>query len=345
MGKKIKNKDIANKLGVSGTLVSLVLNNKADQHGIRKDTQERVLSVARQMGYFDDAEEKSILSPIEEKPGVIGMIVPNMNDPFIYEITPFLQKAFASIGVGFSIISKDPDDLRFNRLVSAFRKFYTGLIIVGDSADDYTLRSLKSNNYPFVLLEKTTKKLRLNTVSTDMTSATQLMADHIGKLGYKNLLIVTGKGNARRNIEVVDSFNEALKSKQEFTKPLLLEIGSTYSGSEPDFPELEKYLRPPYRTEILVVVQSENVYPIMAWLQKNNVRIPQDVALVSLEEGPGFDLIHSPVTALRKPLAAIAIKVANMIWSEVKNGGKGKYIRQVNMPPELVIRKSCGSNK
>ena len=52
MGKKIKNKDLAARLGVSCTLVSLVLNNKADQHGIRKDTQEKVLSLARQMGYL-----------------------------------------------------------------------------------------------------------------------------------------------------------------------------------------------------------------------------------------------------------------------------------------------------
>jgi len=47
--KKFKNKDLAARLGVSGTLVSLVLNNKADQHGIRKDTQEKVLALARQM--------------------------------------------------------------------------------------------------------------------------------------------------------------------------------------------------------------------------------------------------------------------------------------------------------
>ncbi|NLK54517.1 MAG: LacI family DNA-binding transcriptional regulator [Bacteroidales bacterium] len=53
MGKKVKNKDLAEKLGVSSTLVSLVLNNKADQHGIRKETKEKVLALARQMGYFD----------------------------------------------------------------------------------------------------------------------------------------------------------------------------------------------------------------------------------------------------------------------------------------------------
>jgi LacI family transcriptional regulator len=344
MGKKIKNKDIASRLGVSSTLVSLVLNNKADQHGIRKDTQERVLSLARQMGYFESAEGKDEISPIEEKPGVIGMIVPSMNDPFIYEITPYLQKAFASIGVGFSIVSKDSDDLRFNRLVGAFRKFYSGLIIVGEAADDYTLRFLRTNDYPFVLLEKTTRKLRLNTVSTDFASGAQLMADHIEKLGYKNLLIVTNRGKAKFDTEIVDSFKEAIKSKSEINKPLLIDIDKPFSGNDMDFTEVEKFFRPPHRVELLVVVQSEDVYPIMAALQKKKIRVPQDVAIVSLEEGLGFDLIHSPVTSLRKPLAGMAIKAANMIWSEIKNGGKGKYRRQVTLTPELVVRKSCGAH-
>ncbi len=106
--------------------------------------RKSVLALARQMGYFDLQKEQQEISPVEEKPGVIGMIVPSLHDPFIYEITPFLQKAFASIGVGFSIMTKDPDDGRYNRLVGAFRKFYSGLILVGEAADDYTIRSLRS---------------------------------------------------------------------------------------------------------------------------------------------------------------------------------------------------------
>ena len=59
------------------------------------------------------------------------MIVPSFNDPFVIQITPFLQKAFSSIGVGFSIITKDPDDQRYDRLVGAFKKFYSGLFLLG----------------------------------------------------------------------------------------------------------------------------------------------------------------------------------------------------------------------
>jgi DNA-binding LacI/PurR family transcriptional regulator len=343
MGKKFKNKDLANRLGVSSTLVSLVLNNKADQHGIRKDTQERVLSLARQMGFFDLPQENDKTSPVEERPGVIGMIVPSLHDPFIYEIAPYLQKAFASIGIGFSITTKDPDDQRYNRFVGSFRKFYSGLILVGEAADDFTIRTLRSTDYPLVLLEKNLSNIRLNTITTDISAGAALMVDHIEKLGYKNVLILTGQKTSGSDAPLINALKESLGMHQAMNKPLSEEIRIPLNCEDFDSSFLEKYLRPPYRIDILVVLHAELVYPVMAALQKKKIRIPQDIALVSMEEGIGFDLLHSPVTSLKKPLSGMALKAANMIWSEVKNSGRGKYKRQVNIPPELVVRKSCGT--
>jgi len=343
MGKKVKNKDLAERLGVSGTLVSLVLNNKADQHGIRKDTQEKVLALARQMGYFDLLKEQHEISPVEEKPGIIGMIVPSLHDPFIYEITPFLQKAFNSIGVGFSIMTKDPDDGRYNRLVGAFKKFYSGLILVGEAADDYTVRALRAMDYPFVLLEKSVRNLRLNTVCTDIAEGSQRIIDHIEKLGYKNILIASDKAFAAKDKPVIDLLKNAIEKKEGMNKPAIVELDLQIADREIEPGQIDKYLRPPYRAEIMIILQAELVYQVMTFLRKKKLRVPQDLALVSMEEGIGFDLMFSPVTCLRKPLTGMALKVANMIWSEVKNSGKSKYKRQVNIAPELVIRNSCGT--
>jgi LacI family transcriptional regulator len=343
MGKKVKNKDLAQRLGVSSTLVSLVLNNKADQHGIRKDTQEKVLALARQMGYFDLLKERNEVSPAEEKPGVIGMIVPSLHDPFIYELTPFLQKAFASIGVGFSIMTKDPDDGRYNRLVGAFRKFYSGLILVGEAADDYTIRSLRATGYPFVLLEKSVKMLRLNTVCTDISEGSKRVVDHIEKLGYKNILIATDKNSINKDKPVIEFLKSAIDRKEGINKPVLVEFDQLITGSEINPAQIEKYLRPPHRAEIIIVLHAELVYQIMSLLRKKKLRVPQDIALISMEEGIGFDLMFSPVTCIRKPLTGMALKVANMIWTEVRNSGKSKYKRQVNITPELVVRNSCGT--
>ena len=343
MGKKFKNKDLAARLGVSGTLVSLVLNNKADQQGIRKDTQEKVLTLARQMGYFESLHEKNETSPVEEKPGVLGMIVPSLNDPFVIQITPFLQKAFSSIGVGFSIVTKDPDDQRYDRLVGAFKKFYSGLILLGDAADDNTIRALRATDYPFILLEKSVKTLRLNTVCTDTAAGAHLVVNHIEKLGYKNVIIVADRKSFRTDVTAIQDITDALDQKPGINRPVVVELDKPVAGDEIDFVQFEKFLRPPYRADVMIIMNASLVYPIMTLLRKKKLRVPQDIAVVSMEEGTGFDLMFSPVTCLRKPLSGMSIKVANMIWSEVKNSGKGKFKRQVNISPELIVRNSCGT--
>jgi LacI family transcriptional regulator len=343
MGKKFKNKDLATRLGVSGTLVSLVLNNKADQQGIRKDTQEKVIALARQMGYFETLQEKNETSPVEEKPGVLGMIVPSLNDPFVTQITPFLQKAFSSIGVGFSIVTKDPDDQRYDRLVGAFKKFYSGLILLGEAADENTIRTLRTSDYPFVILEKHVKTLRLNTINTDTAAGAQLVVNHIAKLGYKNIVIAADKKTLREDTVVIQDIIDALGLKPDINRPVVLELDKPVTGEYIESDQLEKFLRPPYRTDAMIVINANMVYPIMSLLRKKKLRVPQDIAVISMEEGTGFDLMFTPVTCLRKPLSGISIKVANMIWSEVKNSGKGKFKRQVNIPPELIVRNSCGT--
>lgn len=341
MGRRIKNKEIAEKLGLSNTLVSLVLNNKADQQGIRKDTQDKVLNLAKKLGYFDDLHKNNESSPVEERPGVMGMIVTSINDPFIFSISPWLQKAFAQIGVGFSVVTKDPDDLRFNRMIAAFRKFYSGLILVGSAADEYTVRTLRSMDFPFVVLEKNIKNLHLNTVTSDINAGTEMVADHIYKLGYKNVLIITGDTEEHLESSIVGELNSAFGKKEGIKVQPVVKLTRGEVEEKQDFSVLEKYLRPPYRADVLIVINADHVYKVMAVLQKNRVRIPQDVALVSMEEGVGFDLTYSPVTCLRKPVETMATKAANMLWSEVKNSGKGKYKRQISLNPELIIRNSC----
>src|SRR5665647_762189 len=289
MGKKVKNKDIAARLGLSGTLVSLVLNNKADQHGIKKETQERVLAVARQMGYFNAVSEKGETVPAEEKPGVIGMVVPSMNDPFIYEIAPFLQKAFASIGLGFSVFTRDPDDMRFNRLTTSLKKFFSGMILMGSAADDTVVRALNRDSYPLVLLEKSVKRMRLNTVCTDRAAGASLMTAHLMSLGLRNLLIVSGEDTASYDKEMLEELKAATKKSKGFDSVHFALGTLPKAGEKFDFTQIENFLRPPHRSDAIIVINSPLVFPLYLSLQEKNIRIPQDVALVSMEDGIGFD--------------------------------------------------------
>jgi LacI family transcriptional regulator len=343
MGKKFRNKDLAARLGVSGTLVSLVLNNKADQHGIKKDTQEKVLTLARQMGYFEAFDESFATAPVDQKPGIVGLIVPSMKDPFVMQIAPMLQKAFYNIGLGFTVVTCDPDDQRYERLMGAFKKFFSGMILLGPTADDNTLRNLKNADYPFMLLEKQLKSLRHNIVSTDIAAGAQMVAKHILKLGYKNIVIVTDVSHYRADMYPTRVLADSLVNTGSVSKPVILETDILNGEAETELSRLDQFLRPPYRADAFVLVQAGLTYPVMGFLKKKKLRVPGDIAILSMEEAFGLDVIYSPVTSLRKPLETISSKVVNIVWSEIRNNGKGKFKRQLFLQPELIIRTSSGN--
>jgi LacI family transcriptional regulator len=194
-----------------------------------------------------------------------------------------------------------------------------------------------------MLLEKTNIKGRLNSVNTDTSAGARLIAGHIQKLGYKNIVIVSERLSGKPNGYFTGEMEDALAQVPNINKPVTIELEKSASDDEVNFMQFETFLRPPFRADAVITMHSNLVYPVMRLFRKRKLRVPQDIALISAEEGVGFDLLYSPVTCLRKPLPGMAIKVANMVWSEIKNSGKGKFKRQVNVFPDLVIRNSCGT--
>jgi len=175
-----------------------------------------------------------------------------------------------------------------------------------------------------------------------MAGAT-LMTNHLISLGLKNILIISGEDTALYDKDMLDELKNATKKTKDFDAVHFTVAKMPMAGEKFDFAQVESFLRPPHRCDAIIVLNAPLVFPLYLALQEKNIRIPQDVALVSMEDGIGFDLLNTPVTRLRRPLSAMSLKVTNIMWSEVKNQGKSKYKRQVNMTPELVIRSSCGS--
>jgi LacI family transcriptional regulator len=345
MGKKIRIKDIASKLGLSSTLVSLVLNNKADQQGIKRETQERVFAVAHQLGYFKQKEKGASEDSVEEKPGIVGIIVPSLSDPFIIDFVPYMQKALTSIGFGLTVMTKDPMDNRFLKMIPGIRKFFSGIVLVGDTADANTVRVLKNSDCPFIVLENCPGNMRLNIVRTDCEAGSILLSQHINNLGYKNITLVTRKQPMET---VVNSISSIERSLSEIIPDSVINnaVVATIPGVNLiDTDLLSEYIRPPYHTEVFVVTEANLVYPIMQFFIDSKVRIPHDIALVSTEDGIGFDLMFTPITRIKKQIPELASKAAKMIWTEIKNSGKSKYRRSVNILPELIIGRSCGTIK
>lgn len=341
MGKKIKIKDIAETCGLSNTLVSMVLNNKASLHGIKPDTQEKVLYIARQMGYFEGIAENEEKLPAQSR-GMVGMIVPALSNQFLFEIGPLLSKAFSGIGLTFSIISRNDNEQRFISIIRDLKKMFSGLILFGDAADDILIRKLKEAHYPFVVLEKRIAKHRVNEVHSDYEVACKLVGVHISTLGYKNISVIEEKNclncmiQTGLLIDIISNINPGIKIARHSIR-----CGLFLNDEDKD--EIIRALRPPEGAQLMLVKHSELVYPLLSFLKDQNVRVPYDIALISMDNGIGLGLMDPPVTRINRKYSSLAIKASQMLWSEIKNNGRGKYKRSVKVSPELIVERSCGS--
>ncbi|HCC70725.1 MAG TPA: hypothetical protein DEQ09_06190 [Bacteroidales bacterium] len=341
MGKRVKIKDIAETCGFSNTLVSMVLNNKASLHGIKPDTQEKVLYIARQMGYFEETpgvKENNVI----HVPGIVGIVVPDLHNQFLFEIAPCLNKAFTAIGLTFGIVTRNENEQRFIAIINELKEMYSGLILLGDAADDIIIRKLKETYFPFIVLEKKISRYRINEVNSDSEEACRLVGSHIFKLGYSNISVIEKKGcmNCLTETDVLINTIQKLVPGIKITRHAL---DYNLIQHDTDMEEVVKALRPPESSQLFIVKHAEMVYHIISYLRRKKFRIPNDIAVISMDNGIGFSLMDPPVTRINRNYTALALKASQMLWSEIKNNGRGKYKRSVKIKPELIIEKSCGS--
>ena len=94
MTKRLNSYDVARAAGVSRTVVSLVVNGKADKYGIAKETQERVRAVVRQTGYVPNMFIRDMFLKRRELIGVGA----NGRTPPPVEVSVVVGPALAAAG-------------------------------------------------------------------------------------------------------------------------------------------------------------------------------------------------------------------------------------------------------
>lgn len=103
MNKRINIYDVARAAGTSKTVVSLVINGKADKYRIARETQERVRAAVRQTGYTPNMTLRNMFLKRSELIGIAGA-----SDPVSLSTVVAPALAAAGYQVQTATLSSDP---------------------------------------------------------------------------------------------------------------------------------------------------------------------------------------------------------------------------------------------
>jgi len=182
--KRLTMKQIAQELGLSRTTVSLVLQQKGDQHRIAKETQERILAYAQSAGFKPDYFASALNS---RHSGVIGAVFPDVFESFMGSLIRGMESVLYPKGYSLMISTSSFNQKRERECVAAMMyRGIEGLILVptmpfvGTSAyDPSQVAQMVAQRFPLVLVDRSIKSLEVACVVQDDY---QLAFDAVGRL-------------------------------------------------------------------------------------------------------------------------------------------------------------------
>jgi DNA-binding LacI/PurR family transcriptional regulator len=96
---------------------------------------------------------------------------------------------------------------------------------------------------------------------------------------------------------------------------------------------------------LTAIVVANNLMTIGALraLRDRKARVPDDVALVAIDDPPWAELVEPPLTTLAQPVRKMAASAEELLFERIS--GRRKEARRVVFDFELRVRGSCGTDQ
>lgn len=328
--------DIAKELGVSTSMVSMVLSGNGPKHRISKKAINRVLKAAERLGYNPNLLARALRTG---KTGVIGLIVADIANPFFAMIARMLENEAFNHGYDVMFASSDEDLKKFITLGNAFiTRQVDGLIVTPVIGSQDIISDWQSKGVPIVSIDRHIASLGIPHAVTDNFNASFEMLDFVVKKNYKKIAFIGKQSNLSSFTDREEGFILGAKS---------LQLGpENYSIFKLDYysweVEIIDVIKNILKEQFDIIFFSQNMLGIkgLKMLDNLNVRIPNDIAVISFDNPEVFEFHKPQITCFEQPLDVLAKKALNYLIKMIDN-------EPIEKPPfemfkgRLIVRDSC----
>ena len=176
--------DVAAKVGVSRQLVGMVFNG---QPGVGPETEDRIKSAAKELGYRPNLAARSLRS---DGTNYIGVVF-HPNESSMTELLPALysEAAANNLSIVLSSASVDHDEQEAIDFLLGHR--CNGLILIASRLSTNRLKML-AREIPLVSLGRRLEKVRCGVVSSHGEIGVEQATEHLIRLGHEKITYVLG---------------------------------------------------------------------------------------------------------------------------------------------------------
>lgn len=333
----IKQKDIAERLGVSVGLVSSVLSGSYKKKRISESIAEKVIATAKEMGYKPNQSARILRTG---KSNLIGLLVADISNAYWGRIAKCIESEASRLGYQLIFSTTDEDTSKFVDLTHTFfSRQVDGIIAVPVAGSGNEIEKL-NNDTPVVFIDRFVESLPNVSFCTDnFRGATELTNLLIVK-GYEKIAFFAYDLDISPYKERIRGFNAAIEDSD--VEGEVFEVGY---GSEADIQlSLGKAIRKAIKSGFDSFLFSNDGLGTkgLIIMKDFGINIPVDVGVVSFDNPLAFEISDPSITCYEQPFRLIAEAVVDHLVKRIENPKLVSDCEPVMLyEGKLIQRKSC----
>ncbi len=336
--------DIAESLRVSKTLVSMVLNGYGDKHGISALTQRKVILKAAELNYQPNRVARGLRLG---KSNIIGLVVADISNPFYAYIARYIEGYVSAAGYNLMICNTHEDVEKEKAIIQMLREQQVdGVIVATSSSDPMDFVRLQEEKYPFVLIDRCFKDLKMNAVITDNYSGAFEAVEHLINMGYQRIghITLTPDYLSTLTERKLGYMNALRKHKIKPSQKHILTI--PFSDIKAELRnKLISLLKGPNAADALFIGNNNLTVSCLEVLNDLKIRVPQHMAILSYDDIELFNVNSPSITAVAQPLEAMCEQSVSILIDNICRKSDPSFVpRLVVLKSKLIIRQSCGND-
>src|ERR1039457_2389419 len=180
-------REVAAKAGVSVATVSYVLNNSRK---VRPETEQRVLWAAKELGYAPNVAARSL---VMGRSSIVGLVVPDIGNPFFPEITKAFQDAAGMAGLETIVMNTNYDQQRTRNTVDRLASLQVpGAAFLTSQVGREVREILAAKGIAAVYLDHGVAATHISNIALDYAHGIQAAVEHLIELGHKRIGFIGG---------------------------------------------------------------------------------------------------------------------------------------------------------
>ena len=325
---KISLKDIAESLGVSKALVSLVLNDKGDERGINTQTQQRVRDKAKDLNYTPNQYARGLRTG---KSDTIGLIIPDVSNVFYGKLCKTIEMKAYELGYNLIMSNTYEDPKKELELINnLLSKNIDGLIIASSQESSEMLKELTIKNFPLVLIDRVFDGFNVDSVSVSNIDGAKQAVKHLKNEGYKKIACLTISPVYISSIS--DRIKGYIEELNDAENTFILQIphNDIDSGIESALVQIKEK-----NIDAVFCVNNNLTKSLLKKINKKNIET--NYKIISFDDVEIFDFANPKVSAVNQPVIKIGDKSVGLLINQISK--KINHVPQkIVLETELIIR-------